>query len=1125
MNELTQLEKKLAQAVVRKQAVVWLAGLAVMVTVLAALALGLSLLAAAFIIPIPVKVILLAGSMIGLGYAFYRYALLPARRERGIIKAALHLEDRHPELKGRLVAALQFRDLDITRTNFSQALVDLTVRQALDLTQGIDFNEIVSGATLRRKLRPAIVATAAAVLIGLVWPGLFSTAFAVYSQPLTRVAPPPGYTLTVTPGDAERVKYSDVEIGGNLVGSGFPDRVEVFYRFAEGRWQSEKITLNRRTNLTAKRADTSAFVVTLKQVRRSFDYYVVAGELRSDTYAVDVVDRPRVTALKVTISYPPYTRLEPLTLDENTGSFAAIVGSRAQLEMEANRDISSAELMASDSTNLPIPFDGSRGKVGLTIKKDFSYHLRLVDGRGEENPDPIEYMVTAVPDEYPVITVVYPGFDANLDENMMIPFQLHISDDYGFRSLILKYQIISGRQKGDENTAVINFPKTIVTEGEVSFNWDLESFGLMPADYILYHFELADNDEVSGPKVTKTRVYAARLPSIDEIVSASETEQEARIVESEKILKEQRDMARKLNQLSQELKTNQNLNWQNRKEMEQILEQQQKTAQRLEEIAKEMENSLQRMEQNNLLSEQILQKLAELQKLFNEVATPEMKEALRKLQEALKEMSEEDIKKAMSDFQLTQEEMLKRLERTVELLKRLQVQQKMTAMLKMAEETLLEQNRINVETQEGKADQADRQIQREQQEQKQMAALKNEAGRLAEMLKESEFKDSPSHQKYVETVQQNEADTDMQRMESALAQNQKEDALTSGRSASEKLGSMVDEMRQILNSLADQEGQKLASQIRETINDANYLSREQEGLCTRMGDQGTRPARLGQAASEQQVLREAASGLRQRIDALGQQSPFLAADLYSNLTEVLKQMDGACANLGQSRGRAAVNQQKDAIYNLNQTAIKLLDALEQQKQCNKGGSCNKNTQRLQSLCDQQNAINQQTSGSCPKPGQNMTASQREGLQRLAAEQGTVRKSLDELQQEFGDRREVLGRLDALSDEMKKIEEMLDQGQAGQELTDRQLRVYSRMLDLQKSLSRRDYTEQRKAVTAEDILRASPGPLEDDGSRMNESLQDRLQRSLQEGYPRQYEQQIKAYFKALSEMGQPRDSGR
>lgn len=1124
MNELRQLEKRLARTVVRKQAVIWLAGLAVVATVMAALALMLSLVAAAFIIPIPVKVILLAGGIIGLGYAFYRYALLPARRERGIIKAALELEERHSELKGRLVAALQFRGLDITRTNFSQALVDLTIRQALDLAQGINFNEIVSGASLYKKLRPAVIMTAVAVLIGLISPGLFSTAFDVYSQPLTRVAPPPGYTLTVTPGNAERGKYSDVDIGGTLIGGGFPDRVEVFYRFADGRWQSEKITVNRKAHLTVNRADTSAFVVTLKQVRRSFDYYVVAGDVRSETYAVGVVDRPRVTALKVTVTYPVYTRLESSTLDENTGSFAALVGSRVQLEMEANRDIASAELIVSDSTSISVPFDGSRGKVGFTVRKDFSYHIHLVDGRGEENPDPIEYTVTAVPDEYPAITVVYPGFDANLDENMMIPFKLHIADDYGFRSLILKYQIVSGRQQGNENTAVINFPESIVTEGEVGFNWDMENFGLLPADYVLYHFELADNDDVSGPKVTKTRVFAARLPSIDEIVSASDTEQEARIAESEKILQEQRDMAQKLNQLSQEMKTNQNLNWQNKKELEQILQQQQQTAQRLEEISKEMDNSLQRMEQNNLLSEQILQKLAELQKLFNEVATPEMKEALRKLQQALKEMSEEELKKAMSEFQLTQEEMLKRLERTVDLLKRLQVQQKMTAMLKMAEETLLEQNRINVETQEG-TEQTDRQVQREQQEQKQMAALKAEADKLSEMIAQTEFKDSPEHHTFIEAVKQNEADADMQRMESALSRNERENALTSGRMASEKLGAMVDDLRRILDSLADQEGRKLAAQIRETINDANYLSQEQEGLCTRMGDQGTRPSPLNQAAAEQQVLREAAAGLRQRIDALGQQSPFLAADLYSNLNEVIKQMEGACTNLGQSRGRAALNQQKDAVYNLNQTAIKLLDALEQQKQCNKGGSCNKNTQKLQSLCERQNAVNQQTSGSCPNPGQNMTASQREGLQRLAAEQGAVRKSLGELQQEFGDRREILGRMDALGDEMKKIEEMLDQGQAGPELTDRQLRVYSRMLDLQKSLSRRDYTEQRKAATAEDILRTSPGPLEDNGSRVNQSLQDLLRQSLEEGYPRQYEQQIKAYFKALSEMGQPRDSGK
>jgi len=171
------------------------------------------------------------------------------------------------------------------------------------------------------------------------------------------------------------------------------------------------------------------------------------------------------------------------------------------------------------------------------------------------------------------------------------------------------------------------------------------------------------------------------------------------------------------------------------------------------------------------------------------------------------------------------------------------------------------------------------------------------------------------------------------------------------------------------------------------------------------------------------------------------------------------------------------------------------------------------------MCQKQSQINQETQGQCSKPGNKLTAAQREALKQLAGEQGTVRKSLEELQAEFGDRRDVLGRLDALADEAKKIEEMLDEGQVGDELLDRQLKVYSRMLDVQKSFNRRDYTRERQATSAEDILRASPGPLENQGLQKTETLQDRLNRYLQEGYPRQYEQQIKAYFKALSTMGQ------
>ncbi len=1120
MDELLQLEKRLRRAIGQKRAVLAAAGITAWLSTGLGLVLLLSSLAALFVLPVAIKLALLAGSLGLLGYAVHKYSVVPLRLEKGLIPAALQIEKNHPELKGRLVAALQFRHLNLDRTNFSKALIELTGLQAAELAGRIDFTEIVSGYPLYRKLRGGLLVTALAVALGLLIPGFFSTAIDVYSQPTTLVAPPPGFSLTVVPGNVERVKYSDIELGGVLVGRGLPAEVSVHYRFVDGRWQNEKLALDRNGRPVVTLRDSLPFAITLKQVRRSLDYYVTAGDIQSQPYRIEVVDRPRVTSLKVTIDYPPYTRLESLHLDENTGSFAALVGSRVSLEIGANRDIAQGELVIDDSLHQTMTCAGPRATSGFTLSKDFTYYVLVHDRQGEQNPDPIAYTVTAVPDEYPVIDVLFPGFDLNLDESMLIPFKLHITDDYGFSSLVLKYQIVSGGRKGADNVAVINFPARLQIDGEVTFNWDMEGFDLLPSDYVLYHFELADNDKVSGPKVTATRVYAARLPSIDEIVKDAQTDQDSRLTESERILQEQKEMTQKLDQMVREMKTNQKMDWQSKKEMENLAAQQQKTVDRLEEMAREMQASLQKMDKNNLVSEQILQKMMELQKLFSEIATPQMKEALKKLQDALKEMSEEDLKKALEEAQLTQEEMLKRLERTIELLKRLQIQQTMSAMLKMAEEMLLEQNRVNVETEEAPVrDGFGRQAQREQQLQTQMAALKDEAGRLQKMLSTSPYSDSEKHKRFGQAVEENQAAADMSQMAVALNESRQAPALKSGQASSSKLESLVDEMRTIISELSDREGEELANQIRKTINDANYLSQKQEDIYTQGGRGDPPPNALSQLAAEQQVLREAVGGLLQRANDLAKRSPFLGAEVMSYLNQSQQEMNGACNSLSDRRGRSAQTQQRDAMYNLNRASTRLLDGLDEQKQCNKGGSCNKNSQKLQSLCQKQNQINTETKGACSKPGESLSPSQREALRKLASEQNAVRKSIQELQAEFGDRREILGRLDALGDEARRIEEMLDQGQAGQELFDRQLKVYSRMLDLQKSLTRRDYAEERKATTADDILRASPGPLEGTDSRLNETLQDRLQRSLQEGYPRQYEQQIKAYFKALSNFNQ------
>jgi hypothetical protein len=145
-----------------------------------------------------------------------------------------------------------------------------------------------------------------------------------------------------------------------------------------------------------------------------------------------------------------------------------------------------------------------------------------------------------------------------------------------------------------------------------------------------------------------------------------------------------------------------------------------------------------------------------------------------------------------------------------------------------------------------------------------------------------------------------------------------------------------------------------------------------------------------------------------------------------------------------------------------------------------------------------------------KPGQ----SERKMLQKLAGEQGSIRKSMEQLAQEFGNSRQILGRLDDIAKDMKDIEEGLASGEVGDEVTQRQLKVLSRMLEASRSLQRRDFSEQRKADAAMENPLYIPPSLSAELLNDKVQLEDRLRQFLGTGYPAQYEEQIKAYFRAL-----------
>ncbi|SYZ74652.1 conserved membrane hypothetical protein [Candidatus Zixiibacteriota bacterium] len=1118
---ITGLKKRIKKTLLRERLLLFTAGLLGSAAGIVIIWVMLSIFAGVIILPVWSKVILLAISSLSVLYQFWKLAF--SRLMSGSPElTALKLEQKFPGLKGRLIAALQFSAMDEKMTaGYSGDLMLATLLQAEEKSTGLNFNEIVSAYPFWHNLRNMGLTVVLALALLFVFPGLFSYSYEVYSKPTELVAPPLGFTLVPYPGVITAVKYRDISFGAILKGDHYPDKAAIYYRFTDGNWQKTDMALPKPRHFGPSQGDSLIIATTVKQAKRPLDYYVRVGRITTDIAHIDVVDRPRVTGIKVSLFYPEYTGLTPSVVDENDGNIAAVVGTRANIRIETNLPSAKAEMIFDDSSRAPFEINGLTAEQSLRIEKNRNYVIHLLDKQGEVNPDPIEYNITAVPDEYPVIEVLRPGQDMNLNDNMTVPFLLRISDDYGFSSLVLKYNLVHQGEKGDDKVAVLHFSDKIKTQGEINFNWDVESLGLEPSDYIQYHFELADNDRITGPKVTVSRSYIARLPSLDEIIAQTDREQNENIDQAEDYLKAQKDLADRLQKISRKLEqeqssgSNSKVAWQHQKEMEEVAQNQENLENKIQESAKKMNEMVNRMEENRTSSREVLEKLAEIQKLYEEVATPEMREARLKLMEALKNMDPKQIQEALKNFQMSQEELMQRLDRTIALLKKIKIENKVNALTEMAREIADKQDKMNKSTSGSKKEQLPNLAPEEKKVREQLDDLKKQTAELRQMLKETDYNKAQDADKFCKAVEQSDANSNMDNMTQNLSQKEQDQAMDQGQKALSKLLSMLDQMQQGQASMCKGGDNEMLAKMRQQIDDINYLANGQKDIIDRTGNINIQSEVLRDLAAQQQTLRESVTGLAREIQEMGKESPFVAAELNNLVNSAMGNMDLSVNRLSDRRGLESRNFQQEALYNLNRAAVRMLDALEKQSSCNKGGQCDKPTQKLNSLCEKQNMLNQQTQSQCNNP-KDVSPSNKEAMVRLAAEQDAIRKSLSDLEREFGNSREVLGRLDAISDEMKKIVDELSSGEAGEPTLERQLQVYSRMLDASKTLQRKDFTDQRKAEVGKDITRNSPPALTGEQEQGGANMEDKLRQFMNENYPSEYEQHIKAYFKALIE---------
>jgi len=1046
-----------------------------------------------------------------------KYFKSPDRND--IRDIAFEVGNLFPALKDRLRNAVELLAPDsaaLYSSELAQAYIDRIFMQASHLKVASALKYVIDKKT-NAIFAGSILAT---LLCFLLFPAQMPNAFARIVRIYENT--PSAYSIEVYPGDVRLCRGDTLKIEAKVrlvTARKLPSNVIVNEKYENER-EFEKHNV--------AQSAAGKYYFQLPNVRSSMTYFVSAGEQSSVEYSVKVVDLPLVQNLNITLVYPSYTGKAPETLQENIGDFTALTGTRAEVTLHANKDLNSTWISLGDSTRKNLVVSRANATGAFTVNKTASYSLRLLDTDSLQNRDPIIYTAQAVEDEFPTCDIVYPGKDVDLSRDMQLPLRIRIGDDYGFTKLVLEYKLTKSKYvQPDKDYHSVEIPLETKSAGgqEIAYTWDLTSMDLVPEDVISYHAKVFDNDMVHGPKATASAEYQLRLPLLNEVFAAADTEHSDLISKTENAIDNSNNLKSELDKLSRDMKTaSKQMSWEEQKKMQNTLQKFQELQQRVDSIRNQVQSMTQKMLENNIISPETLEKYLELQKALQEINSPEFEEALKKLQQAIQSLDPNQVRQAMQNFQVNEEALRRSIERTLSLIKRVEIEQKFDEIQKRTEQMLAQQQNLQRSTAESDSTSKTN----KQNLAAQQKTIKNDLSDTKDALSDlqrrmNEFAKEMPVQK-VDEANRKLAESGTEQNMQKSAEQLSEGKFTQSMNSQQQVESALKEFQK---TLSEAQKEMLQNQQRETLNamrkaQQNLLdiSKKQEDLRDQSSQAIGNPEETRVLADKQNELMQELNYTAQQMLQLSNKSFAVTPQMGRQIGEAYSQMQQAMNGLEDRNGQPNVSgPQSKAMGAMNEAVMSIQNTLQSMMSGQGSGSFPSLMQQLQQLAGRQEGLNALTQ----KLGEGgaLSMEQQAELGRLAVEQDAIHKSLSQLAQEAqqseaaGQQNKMLGDLDQISKDMKDVVHDLQSKDITPETIQRQQRILSRMLDATRSINQRDYDNRRISKSGEDVVRQSPGEL--NLSNENDQQNQELLKLIQKSFPPEYQKIILRYYRMINKI--------
>lgn len=1014
--------------------------------------------------------------------------------------AGKYLGNHFPEIKDKIVNVLDLNEL-VSREKDKIELILAGIEQKSRFVVPFTFETAIDK---KRTIKGFWLAGALlfSFLIGFfALPGLLrEPAYRIYryEQVFERPAP---FIFELLNKDLKAFQNEDFELNVKVSGNILPDKVFIISGNQKFLMEKENVNL---------------FKYTLKNLQNDVKFYFLGSVYNTSEYVLKVYPRPVISSFEAEINPPSYTGISTQIL-KNVSDFVVAEGSRINWKFYSR--FGDVNLLYRDS--LSIPLDKAKGEYFTAqevLRNNTSYSF-VVKSKEHNRFDSLSFFVQVVKDEFPRI-FVEEARDSLLVNNLF--FKGDMSDDFGFSKLVFKYSLAT------EGSSI----NPVYKERAVPFDKsrkqqifyyavEMEDLGIKPGDFIEYFFEVYDNDGVNGAKSTKSQLFSIKLPDLNELEMARKEKFDNVKDNIFSALEEVKQIKKDAQNLREKILQSPEVNWDDRKQLENLLNKQKALEEKIEAFREENQfiNELDKKlssEEDNLL-----QKKEELDRLFDELFSEEMKKLFEEIQEKLMELNKEKMNELLEKMNFEAGDLEKQLDRTLELFKKFEVEKLLGESIEKLKELEKQQMELSIESQTNKEG-----VEEKQEElNKEFESLSEKIDDLMEKADKLEKKpETPDTKNLQEDIK-----NDMNKASEQLNKGQKKDASQKQRQASGKMKDLEKSLSDMKNQMEQDNLAEDAQALREILENLIRTSFSQEQLMLNVRSIQINDPKFPQLLVEQRKIGNDLKVIEDSLFALSKRQASIQPYVNREIAEINLNLEKSIDDMVNRRKGSASSRQQFIMMHTNNLALLLNESLkdmqsqmsQQQGQGKPSPGQGQSDPSFKDLNQMQKSMNdmleKMQQGHMPEKGPQgqKPSSMSESLARLAAEQEAIRNQLRKLSDKLtkegvGDRKA----LEQLQRDMERTEADIVNRNITRQTIMRQQSIMTRLLEHEKAEQQRELDEKREGREAKNFKGRNPELIFEYKRERNKETE--FLRTVPPGFKPFYKNLVNGYFNNFEE---------